>query len=103
MDTRNEEQPKNPRAWSRHRAAGAAIRVGVTTAPAVVSAIGALALNVAVPHASTALGIIVRSLAIVVASLGILILVDKGVRRLLPLAALLQLTLVFPDLAPSRF
>ena len=28
---------------------------------------------------------------------------DRAARRLLPLAALLQLSLVFPDQAPSRF
>lgn len=36
------------------------------------------------------------------ATLG-LVLVDRVVRRLLPLAALLKLSLVFPDEAPSRF
>lgn len=32
-----------------------------------------------------------------------MILVDRALRRLLPLAVLLKLTLVFPDRAPSRF
>jgi HD domain/Bacterial Ig domain len=33
----------------------------------------------------------------------ILLIADRAARRLLPLAALLQLSLVFPDAAPSRF
>jgi HD-GYP domain-containing protein (c-di-GMP phosphodiesterase class II) len=36
-------------------------------------------------------------------SVAVLVLIDKLVRRMLPLAALLQLTLVFPDETPSRF
>ena len=34
---------------------------------------------------------------------GVLVVVDRVARRLLPLAALLRLSLVFPDEAPSRF
>ena len=33
----------------------------------------------------------------------VLLIVDRAARRLLPLAALLRLSLVFPDAAPSRF
>ena len=37
------------------------------------------------------------------AATGVLLLVDWSARRLLPLAALFKLSLVFPDVAPSRF
>jgi hypothetical protein len=37
------------------------------------------------------------------AATGVLVALDRMMRRLLPLAALLQLSLVFPDEAPSRF
>ena len=37
------------------------------------------------------------------ASLGALLVFDRAARRLLPLAALLELSLIFPDRAPSRF
>jgi hypothetical protein len=36
------------------------------------------------------------------ASTAVLLLVDRGARRLLPLAALLKLSMLFPDAAPKR-
>ncbi len=42
-------------------------------------------------------------IGISVAATLVLALIDRGTRRLLPLAALFQLSLVFPDQAPSRF
>jgi HD-GYP domain-containing protein (c-di-GMP phosphodiesterase class II) len=89
--------------WERRRVAGAAVRVGVTLAPAIVSGLAALVLNAQMPAARTLTGIIPRSRLIVAGSMAVLFVIDKGVRRLLPLASLLQLTLVFPDRAPSRF
>ena len=41
-------------------------------------------------------------LGVLVASLGSLVVFDRAARRLLPLAALLELSLIFPDRAPSR-
>jgi hypothetical protein len=46
---------------------------------------------------------IVRWLLIAIASTGVMIVVERFTRRLLPLAALFSLTLAFPDRAPSRF
>ena len=40
---------------------------------------------------------------VLAASLGALVVFDRAARRLLPLAALLELSLIFPDRAPSRF
>lgn len=40
---------------------------------------------------------------IAVASTGVVMLVDRAASRLLPLAALLNLSIVFPDQAPSRY
>jgi HD domain/FecR protein len=42
-------------------------------------------------------------LVVLIASLVAVSLVDRAARRLLPLALLLKLTLIFPDRAPSRF
>jgi putative nucleotidyltransferase with HDIG domain len=41
-------------------------------------------------------------LGVLAASLGSLVVFDRAARRLLPLAALLELSLIFPDRAPSR-
>ena len=42
-------------------------------------------------------------LGLSVLATGVLVVIDRAFRRLLPLAALLKLSLVFPDEAPSRF
>jgi HD-GYP domain-containing protein (c-di-GMP phosphodiesterase class II) len=42
-------------------------------------------------------------LGLTAAATGVLVVVDRIARRLLPLAALLKLSLVFPDQTPSRF
>src|SRR4051794_7077424 len=94
--------PDNRR-WQRRRGAGAAVRVGVTLLPAVVSGTAALVLNAKLAPAHTWSGLVLRTVAITIVSLVVMVLVDKLARRLLPLASLLQLTLVFPDQAPSRF
>jgi hypothetical protein len=57
---------------------------------------------VAAPDGSAA-GFIAWWLALSAGGSVVMWLVDRGARRLLPLAALLQLSLVFPDQAPSRF
>jgi len=49
------------------------------------------------------LGFIVHTAVVVVVSTVVVWSVDRVARRALPLAALLQLSLVFPDQAPSRF
>ena len=62
---------------------------------------GALVLSRVVPAASKGLTATLRPIAL--ASTIILYVVDRATRRMLPLAALLELTLVFPDEASSRF
>ncbi len=59
-------------------------------------------LNSIVPAAGS-LGVVVfRWVAIAAASSGVLLVVERVARRLLPIAALLNLALAFPDRAPSR-
>ncbi len=53
------------------------------------------------PHATG--GAVVWWAATVAVATGTATLVERLARRLLPLAALLRMTLLFPDLAPSRF
>ena len=89
--------------WTRRRGAGAAIRVGVTIAPTLLSAAMALLLNHVLADAASLTRSLLRSLVIMTVSLITVVIVDRAARRLLPLAALLQLTLVFPDHTPSRF
>jgi HD-GYP domain-containing protein (c-di-GMP phosphodiesterase class II) len=62
----------------------------------------AIVANRLLPDAHRAITVIPRTLVIVATSMTVIALLDRTVRRLLPLATLLQLSLVFPDQAPSR-
>jgi HD-GYP domain-containing protein (c-di-GMP phosphodiesterase class II) len=89
--------------WKRRPVLATTLRVAATLVPVVVSVGVAFALNRAVPAASDTSIAILRSLGLAVCSLGALVATDALARRFLPLAALLQLSLVFPDRTPSRF
>jgi hypothetical protein len=75
----------------------------VYAAPFLCSIIGALILSKLIPLAHTWPGAAARLIGIAAGSTIVLYGVDRLTRRMLPLAALLSLTLVFPDEAPSRF
>src|SRR5436309_105661 len=80
-----------------------AIRPFVVAIPLATSVVAAAVLSrVWVrPHGIGA--VLVWWVCIAMASTVVLLLVDRVARRLLPLAMLLKLSLVFPDRAPSRF
>jgi hypothetical protein len=63
----------------------------------------AFALDRVLPTASGTMGALGRAAGLVVCSMGALVVTDALGRRFLPLATLLQLSLVFPDPTPSRF
>jgi HD-GYP domain-containing protein (c-di-GMP phosphodiesterase class II) len=80
-----------------------ALRIAVRVVPFVMSVGAAYVLASFVPPARTVPGAIVRLLAIAAVATLVLYAADRLTRRLLPLAALLDLTLLFPDQAPSRY
>ncbi|HEY0519795.1 MAG TPA: HD-GYP domain-containing protein [Ilumatobacteraceae bacterium] len=79
------------------------VRFAVYAVPFVCSILAALALSEAIPLADGWPLAIGRVIAIAAGSTIVLYAADRLTRRALPLAALLGLTLVFPDEAPSRF
>ena len=89
--------------WRSRRFLSAAIRTAVTLVPVAASLAVGLVANRILPAATTVPGAVTRSAGILLASLPVLVVVDVVARRFLPLAALLQLSLVFPDQTPSRF
>jgi HD-GYP domain-containing protein (c-di-GMP phosphodiesterase class II) len=89
--------------WQRRRFASAALRLAVTLVPILVSVEVSLVLGQELPTSSSTIDAVLRVLLIAVCSLLTLALIDSIARRFLPLAALLQLSLVFPDRTPSRF
>ena len=89
--------------WKEHPFAARAVQFVVLAVPIAASVGSAALVSAALPHAhhlSAALGWWVVVLA---CSTVTLFAVDRLARRLLPLALLLRLSLVFPDQAPQRF
>ena len=89
--------------WHEHAWRARVVRFIAYAAPFLVSILGALVLSHVLPLAHGWVLGIARLIAIAAASTVLLYGADRITRRLLPLAALLSLTLVFPDEAPSRF
>ncbi len=71
--------------------------------PFVASVAVAFALSQVVPPAANLAWLVLRLVLIAAAATVALRLTDRVMRRLLPLATLLDLTLLFPDQAPSRY
>ena len=89
--------------WAERPRLGAALALAIAGVP-VLGAIGAaFALDQFVPKPDSTGGTVVRILAIMLSALVVLIVVERLTRRLAPLAALLRMSLLFPDQAPSRF
>ncbi len=102
-----EDDHRNSR-WSARPRVALAIRVLVFVVPfaASIAAVQVLGRLVPRPAGSGWFGVgwsVLWWVGLAAAGAGTLVLVDKAARRVLPLSALLQLSLVFPDEAPSRY
>ena len=96
-------QEAKSNSWAERPRLGAALALAIAGVP-VLGAIGAaFALDQFVPTPDSTGGTVVRILAIFLSALVVLIVVERLTRRLAPLAALLRMSLLFPDQAPSRF
>lgn len=89
--------------WQRRPVLSALVRIGVVVLPAASGIVAGALVSRALPHgpgfAPAALSFAVTSLVMLV----VIIVLERAGRRLLPLAALLNLSLLFPDRAPKRF
>ena len=81
------------------------LRVAVLASPAVASLVTVWVLGRLIPAPSVeSVGLVVlRVGALLVAALAAARTVDRVVRRLMPLVMLLQMSMLFPGRAPSRF
>jgi len=79
------------------------LRVLVLVIPVAAGVGAAIFLSQALPRPLGFLASALWWVALFVASATVASLVDRVARRMLPLAALLGLTMIFPDRAPSRF
>jgi hypothetical protein len=90
------------RRWTVHRLTAACLRVAVVAAPLPVSAGVGVFVGWSV-SGQGALDVVARVVAAGLASVATFAVLEWLARRLMPLAALLRLSLIFPDRAPSRF
>jgi putative nucleotidyltransferase with HDIG domain len=93
----------SPNRWPARPAWGLFLRVLVLVVPVAAGVGGAVFLSHVLPRPNGALWMALWWVALLVASATVANLTDKLARRLLPLAVLLGLTMIFPDRAPSRF
>ncbi|NIR39345.1 MAG: hypothetical protein GWN79_18395, partial [Actinobacteria bacterium] len=98
-DTDQEQTP----AWKSRPLAARVLRVAIVAVPLVLVVFGAWQVNRALGPAANLTEAIARWAALSVLSTLVLVGIDRGARRVLPLATLLHLSIVFPDEAPSRF
>jgi HD-GYP domain-containing protein (c-di-GMP phosphodiesterase class II) len=88
--------------WPSRPALNLVVRGLVLAVPIGASVTAGVVLSHLVPAPNGALATLAWYALILIPSLVILVVVDHFARRLLPLAVLLRLSLVFPDRAPSR-
>jgi HD-GYP domain-containing protein (c-di-GMP phosphodiesterase class II) len=95
--------PAASQEWRRHPVLSALLRAAVVALPAAGGLAVALPLSRALPRPTSVTGVVLWYAVMAVAMLAAVLVVERGARRLLPLAALLNVSLLFPDQAPRRF
>ena len=96
-------RPSGSRSWQARPFVGKSLRAFVLVAPIVVAVASSIVANHLIPRGDSLAISVLRVIPIMIISTGVVWVCDKGARKLLPLAVLMQLSLVFPDQAPSRF
>lgn len=89
--------------WRARPVFSAIIRTIAFVVPVALSTGFAMAASATLPPPSSRAVQIAGWVITALASTGVLMLADHAARRLLPLAALMNLSIVFPDQAPSRY
>lgn len=89
--------------WRRRPVLAALVRVLALVGPVGAGILGGTLLGRRLPTPTGLLSFLLSFAGVTAVSMTIAWVVDKGARRLLPLAALLNLSLLFPDHAPSRY
>ncbi|MBJ7609184.1 MAG: HD-GYP domain-containing protein [Candidatus Dormibacteraeota bacterium] len=97
-------EPRQPsQEWFRRPVLSSALRALIVLGPIAASWGVAIIVSRALPSANSVSTAALWIIFITAASLLTLVLFERAVRRLLPLAALLDVSLLFPDRAPERF
>jgi HD-GYP domain-containing protein (c-di-GMP phosphodiesterase class II) len=97
------QRPPHERRWHRHPHLRRAIRIGVVLAPAASAAVVAIVFTRSVPVPADLFDAVAWWVVFAAASAATWMLTSELLQRTLPLATLLDMSLVFPDAVPSRF
>lgn len=91
------------REWRGHPLTALCLRFAVFATPIVAAVAASSVLSRLAPAPRPIIGRLLWWGALLLTSTVVLVVTDRAARRVLPLAALLKLSLVFPDHVPSRF
>src|SRR5688572_5477292 len=89
--------------WESRPILAGVVRLVAHAVPIGVSVAAAVVVSRALPRPDGTAAVVAWWVGITAVSTVVLVLTDRLSRRLLPLAALLKLSLLFPDRTPSRF
>ncbi len=99
---RDSERVEDGQRWLAHPRLARLIRGVVLLGPVLIAATLTWVVQRLLPVPASRLDWLGRGGALLVFSLLVLLAIDRAAQRLVPLATLLELTLLFPDRAPSR-
>ena len=91
------------RLWERRPALAGAVRLLVLVVPVLVAIGTSILLSHVLPRPEEWWQLALWWITILAGTFCVMVLADLGCRRALPLAALFELSLLFPDRAPARF
>ena len=103
MSSRTTDATDQARTWASRRWHARALKVLLFLLPVLVSIIAVWGLTRFIDRPADPVGNIAWWVGITVAATAVMLVADRIFRRALPVAALFELSLVFPDQAPSRF
>jgi putative nucleotidyltransferase with HDIG domain len=103
MQFRHSRKHLDPALWKRHPALSRTLRAAIFVVPIVASFLIAVLLSHLLPSATSPLTAAFWIVVVIAGSLLTLVVFERAARRLLPMAALLNVSLLFPDKAPARF
>lgn len=103
LEKPTEERVSGDARWAARPLASGLLRILVLVIPVGAGVGAAIFLSQTLPRPRGFLGNALWWIGLFVASATVASLVDRLARKMLPLAALLGLTMIFPDKAPSRF
>lgn len=99
---RSDRAPDEPRRWRSHRFASATLQAAIALAPIGLGFLAGAAVADALPEPTDGYEVALWWVTVVIVSSVVATIADRIARRFLPLTALLRMTMLFPDRAPSR-